>query len=627
MLVSTPPAVYASAMSDDAPSFVRGIFAGAIHDSLLFPFPASLEVRDPDETRTVRRLLADLDRLRNSGVIDPARFDEEETVPESTIRALAEGGWMGLSIPREYGGLGLSPAAYAHVFGAISSVDASLGVLLGVHCGLGSKAIVLFGSPEQKARYLPMLARGETLAAYALTEPETGSDAQNIVTQAQPNADGSWTLTGRKHWIGNGHRAGVIATFAQAPVERGGKTVLRPTAFIIRPDMPGFRIAGTVRKLGIRGSTQAELVYERMHVPADHVLGTVGKGFGVAVKVLNGGRLTLAAGCTAGTKSLLSQMTSFAEERVQFGRPIADFEITQRKLARTASDIYAADAMLGELTRLAEHPDGEYALEAACCKVFASEMLWRAADEMVQVAGGRGYVKPYPYERQLRDARINRIFEGTNEILRLFISLNGIQAPAAQLKELGVALRRPLQNLGLISGFAASRLASRFGATPTLDVELHERLQPHARHFEKHVAEMKDAAERMIRAYRKEIVERQQELERLSDMAIELFATACVLARTQVLLAERGEEGCERELALCDLFVIEAGRRFRSNRLALECAQDELRRAVAARVRDDGGYGVDDAILPDARMPGGPETRDAELSGSRAVGQSGNRQP
>jgi hypothetical protein len=404
-------------------------------------------------------------------------------------------------------------------------------------------------------------------------------------------------LTGRKHWIGNGQRAGVIATFAQTPIERGGKTVLRPTAFIIRPDMPGFRVAGTVRKLGIRGSTQAELVYDELRVPADHLLGAVGKGFGVAVKVLNGGRMTLAAGCTAGTKSLLTQMVAFAEERVQFGRPIADFEITQRKLARTASDIYAADAMLGELTQLAEAPDGEYALEAACCKVFASEMLWRAADEMVQVAGGRGFVKPYPYERHLRDARINRIFEGTNEILRLFISLNGIQGPAAQLKELGVALRRPLRNLGLISGAAASRLASRLGATPTLDVAMHPRLEKHARHFEKHVAELKESAERLVRAYRKQIVERQQELERLSDMAVELFATACVLARTQALLAEREEAGCGRELALCDLFVVEAGRRFRASRLALESPQDETRRVVARDVREAGGYGVADAIL------------------------------
>lgn len=585
-------------MSDDAASFVRGIFAGEIHDDLLFPFPAPLSERAPDEARTVRRLLADLDRM-SKGLIDSARFDAEETIPDEVIAELGATGFLGLSIPREYDGLGLSPAAYAHVFGALSSLDASLGVLVAVHCGLGAKAIVLFGSDEQKTRYLPMLARGETLAAYALTEPETGSDAQHIVTRAAPNPDGSWSLTGRKHWIGNGHRAGVIATFAQTPVERDGATVLRPTAFIIRPDMPGFSVVGTVRKMGIRGSTQAELVYDNLRVPADHVLGTVGKGFGVAVQVLNGGRLTLAAGCTEGTKSILKQMVTFAEGRVQFGKPIAEFEITQRKLARTATDVYAADAMLGELSRLAGVPDGEYALEAACCKVFASEMLWHAADEMVQVAGGRGFVKPYPYERMLRDSRINRIFEGTNEILRLFISLNGINEPAENLKELGVALRNPLRNLGLLSEYAAARIASRFGTTPTLDVELHERLAAHKAHFEKHVAELKDGAERVIREYRAEIVDRQQELERLSDMAIELFATACVMARTQRLLDERGEAGCARELELADLFIVESGRRFRANRGALLSRQDEGRRAVARGVREAGGYGVTSAILPD----------------------------
>ncbi|MEO8623531.1 MAG: acyl-CoA dehydrogenase family protein, partial [bacterium] len=236
-------------------------------------------------------------------------------------------------------------------------------------------------------------------------------------------------------------------------------------------------------------------------------------------------------------------------------------------------------------------------LEAACCKVFASEMLWRAADEMVQVAGGRGFVKPYPYERTLRDARINRIFEGTNDILRLFISLNGIRGPAEELKELGMALRRPLKNLGLLSEFAASRIASRFGATPTVDVELHERLHGHARHFEKHVQELKDGTERLIREYRNEIVDRQLELERLSDMAIEMFATACVLARTQRVLSERGVDGCAHELALCDVFVVESGRRFRASRGALLSAQDEARRTIAAGVREAGGYAVPNTLL------------------------------
>lgn len=580
------------------PSFVRGTFSGALHDALLFPYPEPLDKRDPDEARTVRRLVLALRDLEQQGLIDSARFDEEETMPEETIRALAECGLLGLTIPREYGGLGLSSTAYARIFEEVSRIDPSTAVLLGVHNGLGAKAIVLFGSPEQKERYLPMLARGDTLAAYALTEPETGSDAQNIKTAARPSDDGSaWILNGRKQWIGNGHRAGVIATFAQTPVERHGERVQRPTAFIIRPDMPGFHVVGTVRKLGIRGSTQAELRYEDLRVPADHVLGSIGKGFSVAVHVLNGGRLTLAAGCTGGTKRIAAEMASFTEHRVQFGKPIADFEITQRKLARTVSDVYASDAMLGELAALAAAPDGDVALEAACCKVFASDMLWRAADELVQLGGGRGFVKPYPYERILRDARINRIFEGTNEILRLFIALNGIQGPAEHLKEVGTALRRPLQNLGLISGFAASRLRSALGASTTLDVQLHERLVRHKEYLERHVAQLRTATERAIRTHRRGIVERQQELERLADMGIELFATTCTLARTQALITERGAERCQREIDLCDLFVIESGRRFRAARDALGSPQDETRRAVARRVRDDAGYGVRDAIL------------------------------
>lgn len=580
------------------PSFVRGIFSGALHDALLFPFPASLDTRTPEEATHVRRLIDALRDMQREGLVDSAAFDEQETIPEPTIRALADRGLLGLTIPKEYGGAGLSATGYARVFSEVSRIDASIAVLIGVHCGLGSKAIVLFGSAEQKERYLPMLARGDTLAAYALTEPDIGSDAQNIKTSARLSDDGShWLLTGRKQWIGNGHRAGVIATFAQTPVERRGERVRRPTAFIIRPDMPGFRVVSTVRKLGIRGSTQAELQYDELAVPTDHVLGTVGKGFAVAVHVLNDGRLTLAAGCTSGAKGILSNMASFAEHRIQFGKPIAEFEITQRKLARTASDIFASDAMLGELANLASTPDSDYALEAACCKVFASDMLWRAADEMVQIGGGRGFVKPYPYERMLRDARINRIFEGTNEILRLFIALNGIQGPAEQLEEIGSALRRPVRNLGLISGFAASRLRSAFGATPTLDVDVHERLATHKAYLEKHVAELQTATQQIIRHYRTAIVERQQELERLSDMAIELFATACTVARTQSLIDERGTAACERELDLCDLFCVESGRRFRSVRQSLQSRQDETRRRVAQRVRSDAGYGVTDAIL------------------------------
>lgn len=584
-------------MTSAVPSFVRGIFSGAVHDALLFPYPDPLERRDPAEARRVGALI---DRLREIArdLVDSEAIDDRETVPEAVVSALADAGLLGLTIPEAYGGQGLSVPGYARVFGEVSRIDASLAVLVGVHCGLGARAIVLYGTAAQKERYLPLLARGETLGAYALTEPETGSDVQHLHTVAERGADGrTWVLNGHKQWIGNGHRAGVIVTFAQTPVQRAGGRILRPTAFIIRSDMPGFKVMSTVRKLGIRGSTQAELVYQNLAVPDDHVLGAVGKGFGVAMHVLNGGRLSLAAGCTATTKRILNAMTAFAEERVQFGRPIADFEITQRKLAQVAADTYAADAMLGALAAMAGRPDADWALEAACCKVFTSELLWRAADEMVQVAGGRGYVKPYPYERMLRDARISRIFEGTNEILRLFVAMNGIQGPAGRLREIAAALKHPLRHLGLVSGFAAGRIRSRLGASATLDVALHPRLEGHKRYFERHVAELHDGTQHLLEVYGEQIVDRQQELERLADMAIELFATAAVLSRTQRLVAERGIASCTHEIDLCDLFAADAGRRFRAARESIQSLQDETRRVVARSIRDGGGYGVADALL------------------------------
>jgi alkylation response protein AidB-like acyl-CoA dehydrogenase len=601
--VTASPTVRAeppSPATDQKSSFTRGIFAGVVLDSLLFPYPVSLDRRDPDEARTVRRLIKDLRELQKD-LIDPEKFDEEETIPEEVITAFARIGMLALTIPKKYGGLELSSSAYARVFEALSSIDGSLAVLVGVHCGLGAKAIVLHGNDQQKERYLPPLARGDYLAAYALTEPEVGSDAQNIKTTAELSSDGShWTLNGHKIWIGNGHRAGVIATFAQTTVQRRGEKVQRPTAFLIRPDMPGFRVVGTVRKLGIRGSTQAELSYENLQVPADHVLGSVGRGFSVAVHVLNAGRLTLAAGCTGGTKEALRRMTAYAEQRVQFGHPLADFEITQRKLSRIASEIYASDAMLGILAHLVDRGDNDFSLEAACAKVFASEMVWHACDDMVQLAGGRGFVKPYPFERMLRDSRINRIFEGANEVLRLFIALNGVQAPAQALKEIGSALRRPLRNLGLLGGYATSRVKLRLGQTATLDIALDDRLSRHKDYFEKHVAELGSATDRAIMRYREKIVDNQLVLERLADMGIDLFATAAVIARTQSLIDERGAEKCEREIGLCDLFCVEAGRRFRTNRSMLDGREesvDDIRRANAQAVREAGGYFVTDAIM------------------------------
>ena len=588
------------------PSFMRGLFAGEIADELLFPYPAPLNERNPEEAAVVVRLVTELNEMVTSGLINSAQFDDEETIADEVIEAMADAGLLAIATPKEFGGLGLSVSSYARVFGAIASIDPSLGVFMGVHCGLCTKAIVLFANHEQKVRYLPALARGETLGAYALTEPETGSDAQHIVSRAERSPDGNgWILNGRKHWIGNGHRAGVLVTFAQTPIERDGKMIQRPTAFIIRPDMPGFRVVRTVRKMGIRGSTQAELAFENMFVPDDHVLGEVGKGFRVAVNALNAGRLSLASGCATATKRLLGEMTRYAEARVQFGAPLATFEITQRKLATVASEAYAADAMVGSLAAALDSGNVDASLEAACAKVFASEMVWRAADEMVQLAGGRGFVQPWPYERYLRDARINRIFEGANEILRLFVGLNGIEGPAQELKELAAALKNPIRNWLLVSEYARDRVKTAIGATEKFSVQLHPRLDTHRKYIEKHTAELAQLTERAIMRYKKDILHKQLVVERLAEMAMEIYARTSTIARTQRLLEHGDEAQYARELAFTDLFCRESGMRFRNARNGLnepDDATDVLRIAVAGMVRADGGYGSTDAMV-DAPAP------------------------
>jgi alkylation response protein AidB-like acyl-CoA dehydrogenase len=597
-----------------APSFVRGLFAGEIADELLFPYPAPLDARKPDEAETVRQLLAAFDAMVKSGLVDPVRHDIEATIPESVISAFAEAGLLGISIPVQYGGLGLSYSAYARVFGAIASVDPSLGVLLGVHCGLGSKALALYGTPAQCRRFLPGLARGEMLAAYALTEPETGSDARHIVTRAE-RTDGGWLLRGRKHWIGNGHRAGMLVVFAQTRVERRGEQVLRPTAFIVTPDQRGFRVLGTIDKLGIRGSTQAELLFEDVFVADDMVLGEVGGGFAVAVHALNAGRLSLAAGCAQAAKALVGEMLRYGGERVQFGKPLIDFALPQHRVAMLAAESYAADAMVGHLAAALDAPDSDVALEAACAKVFASELIWRAVDDMVQLAGGRGYVRPWPYERMLRDARINRIFEGANEVLRLFIGLTGVQTPAEELAAVGHALTAPFEQWPdhwvLLTEYAAERVKTAFGARDRVSAPLPSVLATHVKFLEQHVAECKVATDRAITTHRRGILEAQVSIDRLAGMAIELYARATTIARTAQLVEANGVDACATELALCELFCVESGRRFRTLRQLLcgaTCeATDRLALDTAARLRAADGYRVSDAVLdvpaPHVRPP------------------------
>lgn len=585
-------------MSADHASFTRQLFAGVLDDDILFPYPAL--TRDEDEKTTA--FLAELRAFLEAN-LDREWIDEHEHIPADVIEGLKRMGLFGISLPAQYGGMGLSQSAYCRVFEFVTGYDVGLAIMMGVHLSLGTKALVMAGTEEQKRTYLPRAATGEWFASFALTEPEAGSDAAGVKSRAVLSEDGThWVLNGSKIWIGNGSFSEIVVVFAQTPVERDGKIVDRPTAFIVRPDLPGFERGPELRKMGARGSNQAELYFRDVRVPVENVLGEVGGGFKLAVRVLNSGRQGLSAGAAGGVKRCVELAAEFARGRVQFGRPIARYELIQGKIAAMAADAYTAESMAYFTTALADRGDVDYALESAAAKVWTSEALDRAVDEVVQIAGGRGFVKGYPYERMYRDARITRIFEGTNEILRLFVGLSGIEEPAERLRKLGTAIRDPLNQFGILREFAADRLrlAVRSGE-PSIDRDVHPRLQRHFDYLLSHTRDLRTAVERAVLRYGKDILERQFVVARLADMAIELYARACLLARTDALLAaaEGGArvsppftssalpldgDGVERILRLCDLASQRSGLRFRRARVELNDTRDELLRGVAADV-------------------------------------------
>jgi alkylation response protein AidB-like acyl-CoA dehydrogenase len=542
----------------------------------------------------------------------------------SLVRRCGELGFLGVDVPEALGGVELDRASAVTVVEAIGRCP-SFATTFGAQTGLAITPLLCFGTEEQRRKYVPRLVTGELIGAYALSESGSGSDALGARARAVRQPDGSFALSGEKMWITNGGFADLIIVFAKVSDVGEGDGF---TAFIVERGFAGVGSGKEEEKMGLHGSSTTPIILQDARVPAENVLGEIGKGHKVAFNVLNHGRYKLAAMCSGGARHVLAEAAAYALERRQFGQPIATFGAVRHKLAEMAIRMYAVESMLYRTAGLLESMPGrshegpaslaaleEFAVEASILKVAGSDMIDFVVDENVQIHGGNGFVHDYPAERHYRDARVNRIFEGTNEILRLFIALNGIQGPAERLKEIGSALRRPVRNLGLISGFAASRLRSALGATPTLDVALDERLAHHKRFFEKHVAELRTVTERVIQHYRAEIVERQQELERLADMAVELFATGCVLARTQRLIEERGVALAEHEIELCDLFVVESGRRFRASRESVQSAQDELRRNVASTVRASGGYFVADPIL-EAGTP--VEIADEETKSPRA---------
>jgi acyl-CoA dehydrogenase family member 9 len=564
-------------------SFMKALFHGVIEENVLFPFPEPSQAEGDN-------LNGMLDSVRRffAANVDSVKIDREQTIEPAVLQGLKDLGLFGLLIPQEYGGVGLSVTGYARVMQEVAALDSSMAVMLGAHQSIGLKGLLLFGTPEQKKRYLPRLAPGEMVAAFALTEPGAGSDAAAIQTRAEPSGDG-FVINGSKIWITNGGFADLFTVFARtSPADEGAKPKI--TAFLVERSA-GVKSGHSEHKLGIRGSSTTEVYFEDVRVPASSVLGEHGRGFKVAMEVLNSGRLGLASGCVGLSKRLIKMAVERVQERKAFGRPIGEFGLIKDKIAVMMADTFALESMTYMTTGLVDRNVTDYSVESAICKVYGSETLWRNVNETLQIAAGIGYMQEYPYERLLRDSRINLIFEGTNEILRCFIALSGMQGPGRELVEVARAMREPIKGFGLLSDFAIRKAKTALGrermtlAHPTLNRE--------GVIFEEYTAELTKNVDKALRKHGKNIAEMQYTQKRVADMAIDLYAVASVIARTTKAIQKRGEEGARREIDLATIFVASAEPRLRAQTDAFEKNDDELRKGVASKAYTDGGYPFD----------------------------------
>lgn len=554
------------------------VFAGGFDHGLLFPYPSLAE-----EEREMVALLCDSFRGYAKKNLDPMKMDETHEMPQKVVEVLGELGLLGTSIPEEYGGGGFSMQAYCKLFETVGGTDASTAVMAGAHQSIGLKALLLFGNEEQKKAHLPALATGEHIAAFALTEPEAGSDAFSVKTRATWDEERRvYRLNGSKLWITNGGIASFFTVFARDEVE--GKD--RLTAFIVEgATIPGLTRGKPEKKLGIRASNTVELHFENVEVPAENVLGERGQGFRIALEVLNYGRLSLGAGCVGGMKVMLGLVADHATQRKQFGAPIGDLEMIRGKLARMAQECWAAESMVYLAASLVDRGVEDFSLESAACKAYCSEAAWRTADAAMQIVGGVGYMCEYPYERMLRDTRINLIFEGTNEIQRLYITLAGLKRQGDFLK--GMSGGSKVAGLVEYSLYAAKkRLTTQQieGLHPSLSW-FGEKVETWAKHFSL-------AVDETLVKHGKSVLKMGFAQERLADAAILLFGMLATLSRLDTLVKAKEEEACAYERQLTRAWYGWAWREVRRRLGELEHNGDKTAVSVAVRVLEDGGYRV-----------------------------------
>jgi acyl-CoA dehydrogenase family protein 9 len=564
-------------------SFAKSLFLGEIHEDVVFPYPKP----DADDQRRTRELVESVRELAATS-IDPRRMEEERWVPDELIAELGERGLMGLYVPTEYGGQGLSQTGYCRVFEEFAQTDATLSVVLGVHQSIGMKGIVLFGSDEQKARFLPDLASGRKLAAFALTEPNAGSDAHNIESRAVREADGSWRLNGEKRYIGNGSRAGVLVTFARAEV--GGGDSHRHIALILEQGMDGLEVGERYDTMGLRANDLRRLRFNDIRVPAENVLGEPGDGFRIAMHVLNNGRLSLGSGSVGGAKRVLDLAIRHVKERRQFDTALADFELVQDKIGWMVSYLFGLESMAYLTTGLVDAGVPDYSVESAICKVAATEFTWYQVNRALQLAGGEGYMRDQPYEKILRDLRIFPIFEGANDVMRLFIALSGMKPLGDELKELGeLGLSDPLHSIGVLADYVGSRIAREL--RPQRVTQAHDELESLADAVGDQVKQLRSVTESLLRTHGKGIIQRQFQLKRLADAIADIYAQIAVLSRVTSIFDEHGVEPSGQERYIAETFCTRAASRVSTQLDTIESNDDERVVAIAKLAYRRGSYG------------------------------------
>lgn len=542
--------------------FAKDLFRGKFRAASILPYPRL----SPEAQQLGDAAVAEVRQFCDEH-LDAEAVDREARIPDSVVAGLGKIGVLGMTLATEHGGRGLSQQNYCRVMEVIGGHCGSTAVFVNAHHSIGLRALELFGTPEQKSRWMRPLATGEELSAFALTEPQAGSDASNVQTIATPTDDGAgYVINGEKRWITNGGIAQMLTLMARTsdPKVPEGKI----TAFLVTPDMEGFRVVeARMEKVGIRGTATGRLAFENMFVPKENILGPLGGGLKVALTVLNFGRTAFGASCTGAAKFCVERLAHRANTREQFGRRLGEFELVKSKLAEAAADTFAMESAVYHTAALIDSGSDDYMLETAMLKVFASDQLWRIVNDTLQVWGGKGFFTDEPFERMMRDARLNQIGEGANDVLRCFIAMVG-------LRDLGLELQKIPKK--------PWRVGSMLRFAPGIPVK-HERLRPLAGGLAKQIGKLARLGQAALIKHREGILDRQFVQATIGDMATELFMASCVYARLDMLLSHPDEDAKRqrRDVETGELYMQFAARRNRTRLAELKDSLGEEQCAVA----------------------------------------------